>query len=322
MSRRILVTGGAGFIGSHLVEALLERGDDVRVLDDLSTGKLENLSACSGDVEVLVGDIRDRGVVARALEKVEGVFHEAAVASVVRTIEEPEETSAVNTLGTVNVLSAAAREGCGGLVFASSCAIYGEPAEEDLPLVERAPRRPGSPYAAAKLASEEFCAAFAQCQGPASVCLRYFNVYGPRQDPGSPYSGVISRFVAAAGAGEPCTVHGDGRQTRDFIYVADVVAANLLALDAALAGAVTVADVRAAAAEPVFNIGTGIETSVLDITAAIGVAGGVEPVVSFLPSRAADVRRSVADASKAHDELGFTARVAFVDGLARTWQAR
>jgi len=322
VSRRILVTGGAGFIGSHLVEALLERGDEVRVLDDLSAGRLENLSACCTDVEVLVGDVRDRAVVGRAMRGMDGAFHQAAVASVVRAIEEPEETSAVNALGTVNVLAAAAREGCGGFVLASSCAVYGEPLAADLPLREDGPLRPGSPYAAAKLASEHFCNAFSAVHGLATVCLRYFNVYGPRQDHGSPYSGVISRFVAAIGAGEPCTVCGDGLQTRDFIYVGDVVAMNLLAMDAALAGGPSHgADQPRLRAAQVLNVGTGAETSVQDIITALGDVTGAPPEVTMEPSRPADVRRSVADVQTARDRFGFRAEVRFTDGVARTWQA-
>jgi len=280
MSRLVLVTGGAGFIGSHLVDALLARGDEVRVLDDFSTGRRENLAHCLADIELLEGDVRDKGLVTRAVARCDGVLHEAAVASVAQSLADPVRCGSITHGGTVNVLRLARRAGVGGFVLASSCAVYGD--ADALPIGEDTPPRPLSPYALAKLLSEEVCrpSPYAAEEGPSAaaqamqtVCLRYFNVFGPRQDPSSEYSGVIARFMdvavardaaaARGGAGQGAgqgeeegaeggvtpqsreggadgpryVVYGDGRQSRDFVYVADVVAANLLALDACLASA-------------------------------------------------------------------------------------
>jgi UDP-glucose 4-epimerase len=293
MSRSVLVTGGAGFIGSHLVEALVSRGDRVRVLDDLSSGRLENLESCPGDVEVLLGDVRDRAAVERAMDGVDAVFHEAAIVSVARSFTEPVLVDGVNVGGSVNVLAAARRLGVGLVVFASSAAVYGD--TEVLPVGESTPASPCSPYGVGKLAVEGYAGCLADAGGPATVCLRYFNVYGPRQDPSSEYSGVIARFISRAAAGETLTIYGDGAQTRDFVYVGDVVQANLLALAAAggrtsvpVAGAGTLGSPEAAAsavaggvpetvagataglpARLVVNVGSGRQTSVLQLAEAV-----------------------------------------------------
>jgi len=312
----VLVTGGAGFIGSHLVDGLLARGQRVRVLDDFSTGKWENLERHRAAITVLEGDVRDRETVRRAVQGCEVVFHEAAIASVPLSFEQPELVLDVNVAGTGNVLEAARAAGARRRIFASSCAVYGDPAE--LPVPETAPLQPGSPYAESKLAGETACREATARGELECVCLRYFNVFGPRQDPSSDYSGVIARFAEAARRGAPCTVYGDGGQTRDFVYVADVVRANLLATTCALHGG-----------EPV-NVGSGVETSVLDIVRALEIATGRSPArsserslarpleVLHLPARQGDVRRSLASTEVARRELGFAAALSFVDGLRAT----
>jgi UDP-glucose 4-epimerase len=335
MSHSVLVTGGAGFIGSHLVEALVERGDRVRVLDDLSSGRLENLAGCTGDVEVIVGDVRDRPLVERCLNGIDAVFHEAAIVSVTRSLDEPELVDGVNVGGSLTVLAAARRLGVGRVVFASSAAVYGDVVA--LPVREDAPTVPMSPYGVGKLAVEGYAAALAGAGGAVAVCLRYFNVYGPRQDPASEYSGVIARFMGFAGAGRPYVVYGDGRQTRDFVFVGDVVRANLLALDARLdAGAEAGADPGAAL---VLNIGGGGETSVLDLAAAVETAyrttglAGEEPVAAristastaaerfeFRPPRTGEIVRSCADIGQAGALLGYIPMTSLSDGLRTTWE--
>ena len=376
MSRLFLVTGGAGFIGSHLVDALLARGDCVRVLDDFSTGRRENLAHCLGDVELLEGDVRDLDLVARAVTGCDGVFHEAAVASVTRSLADPVDSGSVTHGGTVNVFTQARRGGVGAFVLASSCAVYGDAPR--LPISEETPPRPLSPYALAKLLSEEACGARRSGRpgdrrsersgarrpvtgevcpgrrdasaGVRAVCLRYFNVYGPRQDPSSEYSGVIARFMdvavrrAAARAEGPraprYVVYGDGRQTRDFVYVSDVVAANLLALDACLDGATGVTGPGEVAGSGVdglvLNIGSGTQASVLDIVAAVErvareggapVHGGrprddevSEAPIDWRPPREGDIRASQADVSRARAVLGYEPTVSFAEGLAATYE--
>jgi len=313
----VLVTGGAGFIGSHLVDALVAAGNHVRVLDNFSSGTWENLKRSLSHIEVVQGDVRDSEAVRRAVAGCEVIFHEAAIASVPLSFERPELVLDVNVGGTQNVLEAARAAGARRLVFASSCAVYGEPAE--LPLSETAPLQPGSPYAESKLAGELACRDMAATTGElACVCLRYFNVFGPRQDPSCDYSGVIARFAEAARRGAPCTVYGDGRQTRDFIYVADVVRANLLGASCALRDG-----------QPV-NVGSGVETSVLDILRALeavidrGQSDSRQHSrrrsleVLHLPARQGDVRRSLAAIELASRALGFTAEWSFAEGLQAT----
>jgi UDP-glucose 4-epimerase len=317
MGRHLLVTGGAGFIGSHLVEALVARGDRVRVLDDLSTGRLENLTDCAGDVEVIIGDVRDRAVVERSLDGVEAVFHKSAIVSVTRSLDEPELVDDVNVGGSLTVLAAARRLGVGRVVFASSAAVYGDVA--GLPVCEDAAKTPLSPYGVGKLAVEGYAATLAAAGGPCAVCLRYFNVFGPRQDPASEYSGVIARFMGFAGEGSPYVVFGDGRQTRDFVYVGDIVRANLLALDAGL-------EVQTAGRTPwVMNIASGRETSVLDLAAAVDTACcGRECLapeqLGFRPARAGEILRSCADIRRARELLGYEPATSLADGLRATWQ--
>jgi len=305
--RQALVTGGAGFIGGHLVEALLAAGWRVRILDDLSTGREENLAGVRERVDLRRGDVRDPAALASALEGVEVVFHQAAVASVVRSLDEPVETDAVNTGGTLAVLEGARRAGVGRVVFAASCAAYGDAPE--LPKREDQAPRPLAPYALQKVTGEAYCRLYHELHGLPTVCLRYFNVYGPRQDPAGDYAAAIPRFVEAARAGRPPRIFGDGLQTRDFVYVGDVARANLLAADAA------------PAVGRVVNVGSGVETSVVELAGLVVRLCGstAEPVHE--PARSGEVRRSVADPARARELLGFEARVGLEEGLARTIEA-
>ncbi len=296
------MTGGAGFIGSHVVRTLLDRGDAVVVLDDLSSGRRENLPLA--DVELHVGDVRDDAAAAAALAGCEGVVHLAAIASVARSVEDPVGTGSVTHGGTVNMALQSLAAGVRRFVLASSCAVYGDTAA--LPILESAPPRPLSPYAFSKLMSERTCAGLREELGV--VVLRFFNVFGPRQDPSSEYSGVIARFLAAAVAAEGVTVYGDGRQTRDFVAVADVTRAVLLALDGARLDEA-----------PVLNVGSGRETSVLDLLAACRRVTGAALPAAHTERRAGDIVASCAAIGAAADRLGYTPRVSLEEGLRRTY---
>jgi len=309
----ILVTGGAGFIGSHLVEALLTAGHDVRVLDDFSTGRAENLRGAEalaalhgGSFQLIAGDVRDEAKVREAVDGCAAVCHLAAVASVSRSLEDPVGTGSVTHGGTVNVVRWAVDAEVPRVVLASSCAVYGD--AEQLPVAETAPPRPLSPYAEHKLAAEQVCAAAADAGQLAATCLRFFNVFGPRQDPGSEYSGVISLFMAAAAAGTGVTVHGDGGQTRDFIFVGDVVDAIRRGLR------------RPAAGVAVVNVGSGVETSVLDVLGTLEALAGHAIPREHTPPRDGDIRHSRADTGRARWVLAWQAGTSFADGMAATWQ--
>jgi UDP-glucose 4-epimerase len=300
----VLVTGGCGFIGSHLVAALVARGDRVRVLDDFSSGRRASLADVAPDVEIHEGDVRDADVVRRAVAGVEYVLHQAALVSVPRSFEAPLLTHAINATGTLNVLVAAREAGVRRLLYAGSASAYGD--DPALPKREDMAPQPLSPYAAAKLAGEQYCAVFAHGYGLETVVLRYFNVYGPRQDPRSPYAGVISRFIAALLRGEPPTIYGDGTQSRDFVYVDDVVAANLLALEA-----------PAATGAPI-NVASGQRHSLLDLVATLNMVVGTAIAARHAPRRAGDVWHSQASIARAEQALGYRPRVSLRDGLART----
>jgi len=297
-----LVTGGAGFIGSHLVEALLERGHRVRVLDDFSSGRRENLRA--SDIELIEGDIRNPALVAEAMEGVEYVFHEAAVPSVVRSIEDPLRSHTVAVDGTLAVLEAARSTKPRRVVYASSSSAYGD--TPTLPKVESMPARPLSPYAVAKLTAEYYSVVYARVFEVPAVALRYFNVFGPRQDPASPYTGVISIFIREVLAGRAPLIEGDGEQTRDFTYVTDAVAANLLA-----------AESEAAVGE-VLNVARGDEISINGLFELVCEAVGTKVEPRHGPPRTGDVRHSRADIGKARRLLGYEPRTDLREGLRRT----
>jgi UDP-glucose 4-epimerase len=306
---KTLVTGGAGFIGSNLVDALVARGDEVAVIDDLSTGRRSNLDqAISNGAELIELDVRDAQAVSEAVGRVapEAIFHLAAQIDVRKSVADPANDSRVNVEGTINVLSAAHQHGVGRVVNTSTGgAIYGEgkiiPAPEDHPVA------PEAPYGLSKFCAENYCALFTRLHGLSTISLRYGNVYGPRQDPLGE-AGVIAIFCGKLMSGERPTIFGDGRQTRDYVYVADVVAANL-----------------AAASHPeahgVYNVGTGRECSVLEVLAALRRAAGLDDdglQPEFAPARLGELQRSALDVGRARAELGFTAQNSLDDGMART----
>jgi UDP-glucose 4-epimerase len=299
-----LVTGGGGFIGSNLVRALLARGDDVRVLDNFATGSRANLAGLESDVQLVEGDLRSYERVHAAVRGAEVVFHQGALPSVPRSVQDPLTTTAVNIEGTLNVLLAARDEGVRRIVNASSSSVYGNTGE--LPRVETQAPDPISPYAVAKLAAERFCTSFSRVYGMEIVSLRYFNVFGPRQDPTSQYAAVVPRFIRAIADGDAVTIYGDGEQSRDFTFVDNVVAANLLAADAPGIGG------------EILNVATGGSVTVNALADAVGnlLDQRVEKV--YEPAREADVRASWADVGEARRLLGFEPEVDFDDGLRRT----
>jgi UDP-glucose 4-epimerase len=303
VSKVYLVTGGAGFIGSNLVDALVARGDRVRVLDDFSTGRRENLEAQPG-VEVIEGDLRDAAAVRRAVAGVDGVFHQAALRSVPRSVDDPLSSNQVNVTGTLVLLLACRDARVRRVVYASSSSVYGD--DPALPKVETLPTRPISPYAISKLAAEHYCQTFARLYGLETVSLRYFNVFGPRQNPESKYSAVIPRFLAQALAHEPLEVHGDGEQSRDFTYIDNVVEGNLLAMAA-----------RRVSGE-VFNIACGTRHSLIAIADAIADFLGRPLPRAHTAPRAGDVRHTLADITKAERLLGYHPKVDFATGMRRT----
>jgi UDP-glucose 4-epimerase len=297
-----LVTGGAGFIGSHLVDALLARGDRVRVLDDLSTGRRENVA---GGATLLEGSVADDAVVARAVDGVEVVFHLGALGAVARSVADPRASNVANVDGTLNVLTLARDAGVRRVVFASSSSVYGGAGQ--IPTPESAPLRPRSPYATTKLAGEWYTRIFAELYPIETVALRYFNVYGPRQRAASTYAAVIPLFASALLTGARPTVHGDGTQSRDFTYVADVVAANLAAAGAP----------AERASGRAFNVAPGAGTTLLELLDHLGACIGVDADPVFVDPRPGDVKLSCADASAARDVLGWAPTVTVADGLAR-----
>jgi UDP-glucose 4-epimerase len=299
-----LVTGGAGFIGSHLAAALVERGDRVRVLDNLSTGKRANLESIGGPVEFIDGDLIDPDTIGRAVQGIDLVFHHAALASVPGSIEKPLETDTANVRGTIHLLEAARRAGVRRVIYAGSCSAYGPGAkgpctEENLP-------DPISPYAVQKLAAEHYCRAHWHCHGLETVVLRYFNVFGERQDPTSHYAAVIPKFIERALRDLPPVIHGDGTQTRDFSHVENNVRANLIAAE------------HPEAVGRTFNIATGVSISLLDLVREIGEILGKEIEPEFAPLRPGDVKHSAADIGRARQVLGFEPTVDLREGLRRT----
>jgi UDP-glucose 4-epimerase len=304
---RVLVTGGGGFIGSNLVRGLLERGHDVRVLDNFSTGNRANLDEVEADIELVEGELRSYERVHAATRGVEIVFHQGALPSVPRSVQDPLTTNAVNVEGTVNLLLAARDEQVRRVVFASSSSVYGN--SGTLPRREDAAPDPISPYAVAKLAAERYCVSASRVYPIEAVALRYFNVFGPRQDPHSQYAAVVPRFIAAIAAGEPVPIYGDGQQSRDFTYVANIVEANLLAAETdGVSGAI-------------LNVATGESATVDSLADTIGAILGKPVEKEYLPARAGDVRDSWADVSEARRLLGFEPRVGLEEGLRLTVDA-
>ena len=297
----ILVTGGAGFIGSHLVRSLLDRGDRVRVLDNLSTGSEANLAGL--DVDFVEGDIRDAAVVQESIKDVNFIFHLAAFISVAGSMEDPLACYDANLNGSLNVLMQASQVGAQRVVLASSAAVYGE---SECIVAENYPLNPLSPYAASKLAMEQAAKLFSQLFSLETVCLRFFNAYGPRQSPDSPYAAAIPKFIQVMLAGEPATIHGDGKQTRDFVYVRDIVEAMLLAADE------DSIDGR------VFNIGGGNSVPINELVEILQRFFPETPDPVFAPPRLGDLRFSEADISLAERALGYRPRIDLQEGLGNT----
>jgi len=300
---RVLVTGGAGFIGSHLAAELLHRGAAVRTFDNLSSGARGNLAAIAGQVEAVDGDLRDVAAVIRATEGIEVVYHLAADASAPRSVADPRTCYDVNVTGTLNLLEAARKAGCRRVVFASSSAVYGD--DPILPKRETMIPRPSSPYASSKLAGEDLCAVFGRSYGLETVALRFFNVYGPRQDPNGPYAPVIPRFIAALRRGEPATIFGDGEQTRDFVYVEDVVRALVLAA--------TAPDIVGGP----YNVASGMAVTLNRLVSILGDLLAQPPRVHHAPERPGDVRHSAADTSAIRAGLGWEPEISLRTGLSR-----
>jgi UDP-glucose 4-epimerase len=301
-----LVTGGAGFIGSHLVGALISAGCRVAVLDNLSSGNYANLKHLSGKFSFFQDDIRDQKALTAAAQDCEVIFHLAAVVSVPQTIENPIESAEINELGSLSVFEAARKKRMQRVVFSSSCAVYGD--DPRLPKRENMEPNPQSPYAVQKLAAEYYARMFYDLHGLETTVLRYFNVYGPRQDPSSPYSGVISIFMTKALLNEPAVIYGDGNQSRDFIYVQDVVRANLLAA--------TTGDIGG----QVINIGSGQSVRINDLWHAVCASSGRNLKPEYASKRPGDIVASLADIGRAEEILDFECEMPFKKGLEATFE--
>jgi nucleoside-diphosphate-sugar epimerase len=299
-----LVTGGAGFIGSNIVDGLLERGDTVRVLDDFSTGREENVRHFAEKVDLIRGDIRDGATVDKAMNGVDFVLHQAALASVPRSIKDPVESSEVNIQGTLNLLDAAVKHKVRRFVSASSSSVYGD--SDVLPKVETMDPQPKSPYAVTKLCGEMYCKVFSEIHGLPTVSLRYFNVFGPRQDPGSQYAAVIPIFVKQLLEGNSPTIYGDGEQSRDFTFIRNVVKANIMACDANTKGA------------KVYNIACGDRFDLNHLYGRLKTLLESDLDVQYGPVRTGDVKHSQADITAASRELGFDVDIGFAAGLETT----
>jgi len=300
-----LVTGGAGFIGSHIASALTKDGARVRVLDDLSTGHRENIDEIGGDVEFIQGSVADEDLLNKVLEDVELVFHEAAIPSVPRSVEAPRQTHIASVDGTFSLLVAARDRGVRRVVYAASSSAYGD--QPTLPKSEEMRPDPLSPYAVAKLVGEYYCRAFTRVYGLETVSLRYFNVFGPRQDPGSQYSGVVSRFISVLLSNERPVIYGDGEQSRDFTYIDNVVFANLSAASAKEASG------------KVINVANGQRITLNQLLAELKELMGKQDVTAeYLEPRVGDVRHSLADITMARELLGYESKVDLREGLQRT----
>lgn len=300
-SSTVVVTGGAGFIGSHIVDALVSAGHEVRVIDDLRTGHRDNIAHHGDNITFVEGSITDMETLQDVCAGADAIVHQAAIASVPESIEHPVVSHAVNVTGTLNVFEVARMLGIDRVVYASSAAVYGD--DPSLPKHEAMSHKPQSPYALHKCMNEYYAALYYERYGLTTVGLRYFNVFGPRQDPSSPYSGVISIFADRIPRDEPITIFGDGTTTRDFVYVADVVAANLLALASATHSA------------SVYNIGTGTATSLNELAEVIGELSKRTPDITHADPRSGDIKHSVSDITKAKTELGYAPSVTFQEGI-------
>jgi len=301
-----LVTGGAGFIGSHTVDELIRRGHRVRVLDDLSAGNLDNLAHVRKEVEFTEGSVTNQQLLSDACRGIDRVIHLAAQVSVPRSVKDPLETHQINGTGTLNVLIAARQAGVKRVVFASSCAVYGK--TDLLPIPESAPTAPISPYGVSKLLGEWYGRIFLDLYGLEFVALRYFNVFGPRQDPGSPYSGVLSLFNTAVRNRTQPAVYGDGEQSRDFVYIGNVAEANCVASEAPMAPGHSI------------NIGMGARTTLNQTLSLLGKITGRPLVATHGPARDGDIRDSQADISSAKALLGYDPKITFEQGLKKTWE--
>jgi nucleoside-diphosphate-sugar epimerase len=300
-----MVTGGAGFIGSHIASGLLAGGARVRILDDLSTGHRENIDEIGGDIDFIQGSVADEQLLAKALDNVELIFHEAAIPSVPRSVEAPRQTHIASVDGTFSLLLAARNAGVKRVVYAASSSAYGD--QPTLPKSEQMPPDPLSPYAVAKLVGEYYCKVFTRVYGLETVSLRYFNVFGPRQDPGSQYSGVVSRFISALTTNERPVIYGDGEQSRDFTYIDNVVAANLSAASAPNA------------AGKVINIANGKRITLNELLSELKqLTGRTDVTAEYREPRVGDVRHSLADISMARELLGYESKVELREGLQRT----
>ena len=299
-----LVTGGAGFIGSNIVDALLQRDDTVRVLDDFSTGKRENLADFEGRITLFEGSVADEAIVRKAVDGVDYILHEGALASVPRSVEDPISTHTANVTGTLTLLLAARDAEVKRLVFAASSSAYGD--QPTLPKIETMAPSPLSPYAVSKVACEYYCQAFTACYGLETVCLRYFNIYGPRQDPQSVYAAVIPKFITAMLEGQRPTIFGDGEQSRDFTFVEDCVQANLLACTAPNA------------AGHMVNVACGSRYTLNDLVTLLNGALGTDLEANYEPPRAGDVKHSLADIALARKVLGYDPQFDFGKGLEKT----
>lgn len=302
---KALVTGGAGFIGSHIVDALIASGCQVTVLDNLSTGRLSNLEHLRDRVTFIKGDIQDLEILRKAAQNCDVIFHEAALVSVPQSVQEPIKSAMINDIGTLNVFEAARRNAVKRVVFACSSAVYGD--DPEVPKREQMSLKPMSPYAVQKLTGEYNARIYSGLHGVETVSLRYFNVYGPRQDPSSPYSGVISIFMSRANEGMAPVIYGDGRQTRDFVFVKDVVSANLLAASVGGLGI------------EVFNVGVGSSISINELWKTISGMAGLKVSPEYDPERAGDILESVASIDHIQKRLGFRPEYSFEKGLEITF---
>jgi nucleoside-diphosphate-sugar epimerase len=301
---KYLVTGGAGFIGSHIVETLSQQEHEIVILDNLLSGNIENIQPFlrNKNVEFVQGSITDLSLLQKTFDGVDGIFHEAAIASVHQSVLNPLNTHAVNSTGTLNILKAAEECNVKKVVLASSAAIYGD--HPLLPKREDMIPFPLSPYAVSKLTGEYYCSVFSQLYGLQTVSLRYFNVFGPRQDPSSEYSGVISKFISQVKQNKPITIFGNGEQTRDFVFVSDVVSANILAMESEVQG--------------VFNVGCGMQTSLNELADLVkNIVGNVVPII-YEPPRDGDIKKSFSDISRAREMLGYTPKYTIREGLEQT----